>query len=136
MSTVILDNQAVQALLDERHPSHRLVLATLDEGNRRARAGHRARAFVPTAVRVEAGWDRTAPGAANANRLVRQDVALDRRLADVAARLRAAAGVSVVDATVAAVVAEAAPPVLLLTSDLDDMRRLTVDTPRVRLVLV
>jgi hypothetical protein len=65
MTTLILDNEAVQALLDPHHVKHRRVLAHLTGlAQRRARKGT-GTAVVPTAVRVEAGWDRREPRAAS-----------------------------------------------------------------------
>lgn len=125
-AAVVLDNEAVQAVLDPHHPKHRRVVALLTEANRRnlRRAG-RVVIVVPTAVRVEAGWDRTDPAGANANRLARpRDHVLSAAAADRATKLRAAAQVSVVDACVAEA-AEAAPrPVVIVTSDTHDMTRL------------
>jgi hypothetical protein len=123
---VVLDNEAVQALGAVTHPKHRRVLALIEAVNQRNQRRQRATTvLVPVAVRVEAGWDRSAPGAALANRLARaRDVVLDGVAADRASQLRAAAGVSVVDATVGQV-AEAAPsPTVILTSDVADMGRL------------
>jgi hypothetical protein len=122
-AAIILDNEAVQGLLDPHHPKHRRIVALLTEANRRnlRRAG-RVMVIVPTAVRVEAGWDRTDPVGANANRLARpRDHVLDRAAADRATQLRAAADVSVVDACVGQA-AEAAPnPAVIVTSDTQDM---------------
>lgn len=123
--TLVLDNEPVQALLDVSHPKHRRVLAFLDEVNRRNREGREVTVLVPVAVRIEAGWDRSDAGAAVANRVSgARDVALDRRRADRAIRLRSEVAVSVVDATVAEAAGAAAPPVVILTSDVGDMERL------------
>ena len=70
--TVFLDNEAVQSLMDTTHAKHRralaLVAGLLDQaGAGRHRARERAVPRVPTAVRVEAGWDRRSPSAATAN---------------------------------------------------------------------
>ncbi|MPY96717.1 MAG: hypothetical protein GEU97_01740 [Actinophytocola sp.] len=96
------------------------------EGIAQRRARHPSqRILVPVAVRIEAGWDRTSRKAAVINRVSgARDVALTGEAANSAQRLRAATGVSVVDATVGEA-AEAAPkPVVILTSDVDDMRAL------------
>jgi hypothetical protein len=69
MRALVLDNEAVQALRDERHPKHRQVLAHLAGIVGRRRRGREVAAVVPTSVRVEAGWDRTQPAAAAINRL-------------------------------------------------------------------
>jgi hypothetical protein len=64
-------------------------------------AAANGRHVVPTAVRGEAGWDRTDPGAANANRLIRAHDVLDRTGANLAELRKIAAEASVVDAAVA-----------------------------------
>jgi hypothetical protein len=140
-SAVVLDNEAVQGLLDPHHPKHRRVVALLTEVNRRnVRRAGRVTVIVPTTVRVEAGWDRTDPAGANANRLARpRDHILDTVAADRAAQLRAAADVSVVDACVAQA-AEAAPrPAVIVTSDAQDMTRLAgflVEDQQVRVLAI
>lgn len=124
--TMILDNEAVQALLDPAHRKHRTVLAHLEVRSQRHRGRRMSlHVLVPVAVRVEAGWDRTAAAAADVNRIsAALDVDLRRTGADRAVQLRQGASVSVVDATVGQA-AEAAPhPAVILTSDVDDMRRL------------
>lgn len=72
------------------------------------------------------GWDRTAATAADIDRIsAAVDVNLRRAGADRAAHVRQATNVSVVDATVGHA-AEAGPhPAVILTSDTDDMTRLT-----------
>lgn len=128
--TVVLDNEAVAALTDPRHPKHRTLLPYLEGiAQRRARKPSQ-RVLVPVAVRVEAGWDRTSRKAAVINRVSgARDVSLTGEAANSAQRLRAATGVSVVDATVGEA-AEAAPkPVVILTSDVDDMRALAARIP-------
>jgi hypothetical protein len=140
-AAVVLDNEAVQGLLDPHHPKHRRVVALLTEVNRRnVRRAGRVTVIVPTTVRVEAGWDRTDPAGANANRLARpRDHILDTVAADRAAQLRAAADVSVVDACVAQA-AEAAPrPAVIVTSDAQDMTRLAgflVEDQQVRVLAI
>ena len=124
-ATLVLDNEAVQALADVTHRKHRRALAFLEVANQRS--GRRRPAIavvVPVAVRIEAGWDRRAPAAATLNRISRaRDVVLDGSAADRAAELRAASGVSVVDATIAQVAEGLVGPVAILTSDTGDMRR-------------
>jgi hypothetical protein len=140
-AAVVLDKEAVQGLLDPHHPKHRRVVALLTEVNRRnVRRAGRVTVIVPTTVRVEAGWDRTDPAGANANRLARpRDHILDTVAADRAALLRAAADVSVVDACVAQA-AEAAPrPAVIVTSDAQDMTRLAgflVEDQQVRVLAI
>jgi hypothetical protein len=124
-ATVVLDSEAVAALSDPRHKKHRELLPYL-EGIAQRRARNTAlRVLVPVAVRVEAGWDRTDPKAAVVNRVSgARDVPLTTEAANRAERLRSACGVSVVDATVGEA-AEAAPkPVVILSSDGEDMRTL------------
>jgi hypothetical protein len=123
---VVLDDEAVQALGRVTHPKHRRVLSFVDEINQRnQRRRQQTGVVVPVAVRVEAGWDRTARDAALMNRLARaRDVALDGSAADRSTRLRQAAAVSVVDATVGHAAEAAASPAVILTADTTDMRRL------------
>lgn len=124
-STVVLDNEPVQALLDIAHPKHRRVLALLDEVNRRNRAHRQVDVLVPVAVRVEAGWDRTDARSAVVNRVSgARDVELNGDRADRATQLRSGLAVSVVDATVGEAAEGASSPVVILTSDPGDMERL------------
>jgi hypothetical protein len=127
---VVLDNEAVQALLDVSHRKHRRVIAMVDVvATRSARAA--VTISVPTAVRVEAGWDRTAPTAALANRLRIRDMPLDGSSADGAARIRNALGarISVADAHVGVAVQsqDREADVTVLTSDPADVRAVTGD---------
>lgn len=112
-------------MLDPDHRKHRRVLAAVEAVTARSlrRAGS-ARLVVPTAVRVEAGWDRRAPGAAGINQLRADDALLDGPAADHAAGVRRTLGVSVADAHLAAVIASTAGPVAVLTSDVADIRRI------------
>lgn len=118
---LVLDSAAAGALLSTQRVDR--ARATVVE----ALAAADAEVVVPTAVRVEAGWDRTAPTAARANQLVPDDDVLDRRSADRAVVLRTAVpGASVVDASVA-VAAErisGADVVEVLTNDLADLTAL------------
>ena len=97
MRTVLLDNEAVMALADASHRKHRLVVAHLAGVTARRRKGTPARVMVATAVRVEAGWDRSEPGAAAINRYPVADVPLDSGNANVAAGIVNRTGVSVAD---------------------------------------
>jgi predicted nucleic acid-binding protein len=127
--TVLLDNEAVMALADARHYKHRAVVAHLAGVTARRRKGTAARVMVATAVRVEAGWDRSKPGAAAVNRYPVADVPLDAGTANMAASIVKRTGVSVADAHIGAVVRSlAGDEVVVLTSDPDDMVR--VSTPR------
>lgn len=123
--TVVLDNEAVQALMHAGHRKHRQALAIVEAtAARNRRAAGTVRLIVPTAVRVEAGWDRRAAGAATINRLRVEDAALDSVTADSAVRVRARLGVSVTDAHLGAVLATTAAPHAVVTSDPHDLRRI------------
>lgn len=119
---LVLDNEAVQALRDPVHRKHRRALAFVEAMVARGRGG--AAPVVPTAVRVEAAWDRRAAGAAPINRLRVTDAVLDRASADCAAALVAALRISVADAHTGAVVATMPAPCAVLTSDVDDVGRI------------
>lgn len=122
--TVILDNEAVQALLSPSHRKHARALAAVRVVVTRKKKGPVITVVVPAAVRVEAGWSRTDPRAAFINLLGILDVPLNGAASDVAAGLVATYGVSVADAHVGAVVAAAAArgPVTVVTSDPKDIR--------------
>lgn len=125
-TTLVLDNEAVQALIGPTHQKHKTVLAHVEAiVARRARGATDSRVWVPTSVRVEAGWDRTATNAAAINRLRVQDHHLDGSNANRAATIRELAHVSVVDAHVGVAVQDAdlLGHVVVLTSDPDDIRR-------------
>ena len=131
--TVVIDSEAVDALADHRHPKHRDALAYIEVTNERRARHERVRVVVPTAVRVEARWDRRAPAAANLNRLCRaSDHPLVATAANRAAELAGLVpGSSVVDAAVAqaAEVAQS-PPTTVVTSDQEDFRRLSAHLTR------
>ncbi len=132
MRTVVLDNEAVGALADPAHPKHRTLLAHLTGVVTRRRRGVTTVVLVPTAVRVEAGWDRTAPHAATINRLRIADAVLDRTAADVAAQIVVGTGVSVADAHIGAVVRSTSRTrgdVVVLTSDPGDITRAAAPAP-------
>ena len=79
--TVVLDNEAVQALGSVSHRKHRAVLAVLEAvASRNARRAGAVALLVPTAVRVEAGWDRRSAEGAVLGRLRAADVGLDPRI--------------------------------------------------------
>lgn len=124
MRAVVLDNEAVQALARHDHDKHQAVLAHLAGVVTRRRRGAGVVAVVPTAVRVEAGWDRSDPGAAAINRFRVLDVALDTDLANRAAGIVTRTGVSVADAHLGAVArTSTASDVVVLTSDPRDVGR-------------
>jgi len=123
--TVVLDNEAVQALADPAHRKHRRVIAVVEAvAARNLRRAGSVRLVVPTAVRVEACWSRQSPGGATLNRLRVGDDPLDGGAADRAAAVRSALAVSVADAHLAATLAVAAGPHAVLTSDAGDVRRI------------
>lgn len=127
MPTVVLDNEAVQALRDRAHPKHQRALSYVQViAGRKRRTGKAQPVLVPTAVRVEAGWDKTDPEAAFINLLGVRDAVLDDDAANRAARLVADHQVSVADSHIGAVV-QALPtgagPVTIISSDPKDMAK-------------
>lgn len=124
MSALVLDNEAVGALHDSGHRKHATVLAHLQAVVGRRQRGEVAVVVVPTGVRVEAGWDRSAPTAAAINRFRVSDAPLDTPRADLAAKIVLREGVSVADAHVGAcVVAAGWANAVVLSSDPGDMVR-------------
>lgn len=121
---VVLDNEAVQALADPAHRKHRRIISHVQVvASRKLRAAAIGLA-VPTAVRVEAGWDRSSPARAFLNRLRITDVPLDAAHANAAAAIRNRTGVSVADAHLGAAIWSApTAQVTVVTSDPDDIRR-------------
>lgn len=123
--TVIFDNEAVEALVDVEHRKHRRVLAVVEVvAARNLRRAGSVRLVVPTAVRVEAGWDRREPRTAAINRLRIHDTTLDTDTANRAACTRATLAISVADAHIATTLEATTPPHAVLTSDPDDVRRI------------
>lgn len=121
---VLLDHEAVQALRDPAHRKHRRVLAEVEFAFKRVVRTLPVSVAVPAAVRVEAGWDRTAPAWAFISRFPIADIPLDTNHADTAAGIVKRTGVSVADAHLgAAIQAAEADHVMVLTSDPGDMRR-------------
>jgi hypothetical protein len=121
---IVLDNEAVQALADPAHGKHNRVLSHVQVIADRKRRAQSIQIVVPTCVRVEAGWDRTAPGWAFANRLRIKDVPLDAAHADPAAAVRVQTAVSGVDAHLGAVIQlTSADQITVLTSDPADVRK-------------
>lgn len=130
--TVILDNEAVQALSSPNHPQHNRVVSYLQVVTTRKKKAETTTIAVPTSVRVEAGWDRTNSAWALANRLRIEDVALDATLANAATAIRSRVGlrISVVDAHVGAVIqSSTAQLVTVITSDPGDMKAVAEMTP-------
>lgn len=127
---VVLDNEAVQALGSPHHPKHRKVLAHVEAVERRKRNAAAISLVVPTAVRVEAGWDRTSAQWAFLNRLRIADIPLDAAHANVAATIHEQAQVSVADAHIGASVHSALnADITVVTSDPADIRRVAGNHP-------
>ena len=132
----MFDNEAVQALADPTHARHRAVVAHLEGVVSRRRRGRIAEAVVPTTVRVEAAYDRSAPGAAAINRFRLRDHALDTTAADTAARIQALTGVGPADAHIGATVRSlSSDEVVVLASDTADIAAACAPVP-VNIVLV
>ena len=122
--TVVLDNEAVQALADPAHRKHRRVLAVIEAAaSRNLRRAGSVSLVVPTAVQVEAGWNRRGPRTAALNRLRADRPELTRPTADTAADVAATLGVSVADAHLAVSLKATPGPHTVLTSDEQDVRR-------------
>lgn len=127
---IVLDNEAVQALGATTHPKHRQVVAYTQVIADRKRRGAEVRLIVPTAIRVEAGWNRTSSSWAFANHLRITDADLDTTTADLAAMIRTETGVSLADAHLGAVIqSRPAEATTVLTSDPKDMRRVAGAAP-------
>ncbi|HTR91165.1 MAG TPA: hypothetical protein VMI73_05445 [Trebonia sp.] len=125
---IVLDNEAVQALSDPAHKKHVRVISHVRVAADRKSRGLPIRIVVPTAVRVEAGWDRTEPAWALLNRLLIGDITLDGLNANIAASIRQDARVPVADAHIGAVIqATTAAKVTVVTSDPGDVRRVAAD---------
>ena len=125
---VLLDNEAVQALGNPAHPKHPHVVSHVQVVASRRRRAMPVTVAVPTAIRVEAGWNRNSPAWAFLNRLRIADVPLDALYANAAASIRHTAQVSVADAHIGAVVQSAsADRISVITSDPADMRRAAGD---------
>jgi hypothetical protein len=125
---VVLDNEAVQALADPAHRHHRRVVSYAQVVAGRKRRAAAIEIVVPTAVRVEAGWDRASPAWALPNRLRVADISLDTAYAGAAAAIRHRTGVSVADAHLGAVIRSApASQITVVTSDPGDMRLVAGD---------
>lgn len=119
---VLLDNEAVRALRDPAHKKHRHVIGHVLNAARRTARGLQVDVGVPTAVRVEAGWDRTAAAWAFVNRLRIADLPLGPEHADTAAGIRKRTGVSVADAHLGSAIQSAREHVTVITSDPGDVR--------------
>jgi len=126
---LILDCEAVQAIASATHPHHRHAVAHLQVVSHRKSKSKNVNAVVPTAVRVEAELDRTAPPASFFNSLRIRDLPLDESTANRAASLRGRHHVSVPDAHLGAAIATyaASDDITVLTSDPRDMRLVAGD---------
>jgi hypothetical protein len=125
---VVLDCEAIQALRDPGHPKHRRVVSHAQVVASRKRRAVAIQMVVPTAIRVEAGWDRTSPAWAFPNRLRIADSPLGTVSANAAAGIRDRTGVSVADSHLGAVI-QSAPhdQITVVTSDPGDMRLVAGD---------
>jgi predicted nucleic acid-binding protein len=127
---VVLDNEAVQALANPRHPKHQRVLGHIETVERRKRQATAISLVIPAAVRVEANWDRTGAQWAFLNRLRIMDVPLDVAHTNAAAAIHQQAQVSVADAHIGATV-QSSPnaDITVITSDSTDIRKVAGDRP-------
>ncbi len=123
MSFVVFDNAGVAALLDPASERHREALSFVEANSGACRrAPNQHQLVTPTTVRVEAGWDRRSPKAANINGLGIEDHDLTNVPANEAARLRIAHHDSPACAHVGAVIDEhPSGTVIVLTSDTPDI---------------
>jgi predicted amidohydrolase len=129
-AVVLLDNEAVQALRDPAHRKHRRVIGYVLGSARSTARAVEVGVAVPTAVRVEAGWDRTAPSWAFVNQLGMVDIPLGSEHSDAAAGIRKRTGVSVAAAHLGAAIQMAeSKHVIVITSDPDDMRTVAEGKP-------
>jgi hypothetical protein len=125
---ILLDNEAVQALADAAHPKHSHVVSHVQVVASRKRRAMPISMAIPTAIRVEAGWDRNSSAWAFLNRLRIADVPLDAPYANVAASIRQSTHVSVANAHIGAVIqATSAGRITVITSNSADVRRMCGD---------
>ncbi len=100
------------------HGKHRRVLSYAQVVADRKRHATAIGLAVPTAFRVEAGWDRAAPFRSFTNRLPILDVSIDTTAANAASATRNGTGVSVPDAQLGAAIQSApADRTTVLASD-------------------
>jgi len=123
---LVLDNEAVQALMDRQHPKHVRVVAHLSAaGARKKGRAEISYVKVPATVMVEAGWDRRDRQLADLNRLHPEVDPLDEPRSRECIHLMRLRRVGVVDTHVAAAANSQTDHVAVLTSDRDDMEALT-----------
>jgi hypothetical protein len=128
MRLVVLDNEACQALAHPGHRKHRQVVSQAQVVAARKSRAAAIEVVVPTAVRVEAGWDRASPAWVFPNRLRIADITLDATSASNAAAIRNRTGVSVADAHLGVVIqAPSADQITVVTSEPADMRLVAGD---------
>ena len=132
MTIIILDNEPVSAL-HSTGTKTRAVIALLETQRAKRRAPISRTFVVPTTVRVEAGWDRTAPASAAVNRQPIADHELISRVADLAARIRRQHDVSPADAHIGAAVQSypVGTEIVVVTSDPDDIAAVSDGRARV-----
>lgn len=125
-ATVVLDNEALQALADPRHRKHQVMLEKIAAVKYESGRGASVRVVTPTAVRVEAHVSRRSAGTATLGRFRVQDISLDSTRADRCVALAVAAAATAVDATVAEAAESEARTrrVSVYTSDVGDLTRL------------
>lgn len=125
-ATVVLDNEALQALADPRHRKHQVMLEKIAAVKYESGRGASVRVVTPTAVRVEAHVSRQGAGTATLGRFRVQDISLDSTRADRCVALAVAAAATAVDATVAEAAESEARTrrVSVYTSDVGDLTRL------------
>lgn len=129
-SLILLDNEAVQALRSVEHPKHRKVVSYVQVVTQRKRRAVPVDIQVPTTVRVEVGWDRTAGSWTFANHLRITDVALDTAQANMAASTRQRTQASAADAHLGAVIrSSGAGHITVITSDPRDAPVAASDQP-------
>lgn len=136
MTVVILDNEAVQAILQPHHPKFRAVASRLEAARWRSANHTRVTLHVPATVQVEAGWDRTSPGSVQINRYPVTISALDSPSADAAARIVAEHSVTPADAHIGVLCQKYATQhtrVIVLTSDPEDILRVADPAPVIAL---
>lgn len=133
---IVLDSEAVAALHSTKGSKHRKVVSHLQVVAQRKRRAAPVSIVVPTSVRVESGWDRSAPGWSLANQVGVVDVSLSTSLANRAATIRFSGRtpLSVADSHIGAIVrSSSAMRVTVITSDPSDMHTACGD---VRAVIV
>lgn len=125
-ASVVLDNEALQALADPRHRKHQVMLEKIAAVKYECGRGASVRVVTPTAVRVEALVSQQNAGTATLGRFRVQEIPLDATRADRCVALAVVARGTTVDATVAeAAEGEARTrQVSVYTSDVGDLTRL------------